>query len=129
MKIKILVVDDDEDIRNLLDEILKIRSFHVAFASNPAEMEEKLQSFKPDLMILDIMLGEINAADWIACHSLPEAGRNIPILFLSGLLGADSPSPAKPGNRRALRGKPFKIEELLRDIDCLLSTYRHPQAA
>lgn len=129
MNEKILVVDDEKDIREMLEEMLDMAGFQVALASSNLELEEKIQSFSPDLMILDIMLGDVNSADWIASHPLPNAGRRIPILFLSALLGNDSPSPAKPGNRRALRGKPFKMAEILHDIDCLLAPFRHSQAA
>ena len=52
----ILVVDDDDRIRNLLKDFLKDKKFIVSTAENAIEAKEKLNSFKFDLIVLDVMM-------------------------------------------------------------------------
>ncbi len=120
MKQKILVVDDEEDLRDILREQLTDFGFEVEVAQNSTELIGKIETFKPDLIILDILLGEVNAADFISRFTFPHENYAPPILFLSGLLGDKNPSPASTGRKCALRGKPFQMDQILKDIQCLL---------
>ena len=55
-KIHILIVDDDDKIRELLKQYLKINNFFVSTAIDAADAEEKLKIVKFDLAIIDIMM-------------------------------------------------------------------------
>ncbi len=121
MKQKILVVDDEKDILESLQELLSEEGFEVILAGTVGEFRKKALKSKPDLIILDIMLGQDNALD--AYQELLTVGLDskIPVLFLTGLLQDRPPSPARPGRSYALMGKPFHYEELMKEIRCLVS--------
>ena len=55
-KLHILVVDDDDRIRNLLKEYLSENNYIVSSAENAEEAQEKLEYFKFDIIILDVMM-------------------------------------------------------------------------
>ncbi len=109
VKEHILIVDDDEGLRSLLEQYLGTNGFEVSLASNGAAMDEKLLEVQPDLVILDLMMpGE----DGLAIARRLRASTQLPIIMLSargedidriiGLeVGADD-YLAKPFNPREL---------------------------
>ena len=56
----ILVVDDEPDIRSLVKEILEDEGFSVAVAENATKARQLVESFKPDLVLLDIWMPDID---------------------------------------------------------------------
>ena len=54
----ILVVDDDNRLRSLLQRFLRDNNFYVSVAANAAEARERLQNYKFDILIVDIMMPE-----------------------------------------------------------------------
>lgn len=63
MVTKILVVDDEEDIREILRYNLTMEGFTVECAQNGKQCLQLMQTFTPDLVILDIMMPEINGIE------------------------------------------------------------------
>lgn len=80
MKEKILVVDDDKSIRNLIEVYLKNDGYEVFNACNGQEALESLESNEPDLIILDIMMPILD--DVATCIKIREK-YTMPIIFLS----------------------------------------------
>jgi two-component system phosphate regulon response regulator OmpR len=107
---RILVVDDDVRLRDLLSRYLGEQGFHVATLPDTRDLDKKLQRDPPHLIVLDLMLpGEDGLA---ACRRLRAAGETVPIIMLTakgedvdrivGLeMGADDYLP-KPFNPREL---------------------------
>ena len=107
---KILVVDDDLRLRDLLSRYLGEQGFHVAALPDARDLDKRLQRDPPHLLVLDLMLpGEDGLA---ACRRLRAAGETVPIIMLTakgedvdrivGLeMGADDYLP-KPFNPREL---------------------------
>ena len=56
----ILVVDDDDKIRNLLKEFLNAQDFYVTTASNAEDAEKKMGHFKYEILVLDVMMPGID---------------------------------------------------------------------
>jgi two-component system phosphate regulon response regulator OmpR len=124
-KTRILVVDDDARLRDLLNRYLGEQGFAVRAVRDAAEMNRYLARERHDLMILDLMLpGEDGLS---ICKRLRGAGENLPIIMLTakgddvdrivGLeVGADDYLP-----------KPFNPRELLARIQAVLR--RRPPAA
>jgi two-component system phosphate regulon response regulator OmpR len=115
---RILVVDDDVRLRDLLSRYLGEQGFHVATLPDTRDLDKKLQRDPPHLVVLDLMLpGEDGLA---ACRRLRAAGENVPIIMLTakgedidrivGLeMGADDYLP-----------KPFNPRELVARIQAVL---------
>jgi len=79
-KEKILIVDDEKDIRDLIDIFLKNEGYNVVKASNGIEALDIVKKHGVDLIILDIMMPRMNGID--ACIKIREIS-NIPIIMLS----------------------------------------------
>ncbi|HEY5716094.1 MAG TPA: response regulator transcription factor [Psychromonas sp.] len=114
---QVLVVDDDQAIRELLAEYLSKNNFDVITAEDGVEMDEKLLSNNPDLIVLDIMLPGDDG--FILCQRIRQTS-HVPIIMLTansdemdrvlGLeIGADD-----------YIAKPFSPRELLARIKALL---------
>ncbi|HMQ07436.1 MAG TPA: GAF domain-containing protein, partial [Saprospiraceae bacterium] len=79
----ILIVDDDESIRSLLRQELGDAGFQIEEASNGKEALDKIRVKKPDLIILDIMMPEMNGFDVAAVLKNDPNTMDIPIIVLS----------------------------------------------
>ena len=118
---KILVVDDDPHIRELVQVFLRSDGFEVIEASDGAEALSKLDSVKVDLAIIDIMMPNMDG--WELCREL-KATFDIPVLMLT----------AKAETSQKLKGfqlgtddylvKPFEPLELAARLKALLKRYR-----
>jgi two-component system response regulator (stage 0 sporulation protein F) len=78
---RIMVVDDEENIRFLYKEELEDEGFSVELAKNGEEALEKLPDFKPDLITLDIKMPGMNGIDVL--KRIREQDRKLPIVLCS----------------------------------------------
>lgn len=83
-KKKILLVDDDPDLISAFEAILYSRGFDVATALNKAEAEEKLNTFIPDLAILDVMMEEEHDGFDLA-RTFKKSNPELPVIMLTGI--------------------------------------------
>lgn len=121
LKAKILVVDDEWSMQELLRHTLALSGFDVLMARDDIEFRQCVFAEKPDVIILDIMLGDKDGVQ--VYQKLLEEGldRNIPVIFLSALAQDRPPSPPRPGRQYALIGKPFDTDQLVRELRELVS--------
>lgn len=125
--VKILVTDDDQDIRDSLQAILEAQDYTVVTAADKEEGMEKIKSEKPDLMILDVMMTTWQDGFEMAreLKEDPEY-KSIPILMLTGVkdkTGIDFKSTAGDSTWNPVDGfleKPVDPEVLLAEIKKLL---------
>ena len=123
MKKRILIVDDDFMIRELLKFKLLQCGFEVITAGNEKEFWQKAFQSKPDLIILDILLKNKsgpsvyqNLVDFVGLDP------GIPVVFISGLLNKEEVASNNFGNvNYAVLSKPFDFEELAAEVDRLLN--------
>ncbi len=125
---KILIVEDDKGISDFIIPELEHEGYTTCLAVTGREALDKFESEKPDLILLDIMLPELNGLEVLrrirAVSSVPvilETARGETIDKINGLnLGADDYIP-----------KPFEIEELLARINALFRriSYNQPKEA
>ena len=117
----ILIVDDDEDIRTMLKIYLQNEGFSVILCQNAEEALEKIDIYKVELILLDIMMPGINGLD--ACVTIRQKAK-MPIIFMSAkaedmdkiqglLLGADD-----------YITKPFNPLELVTRVKVQLRRYK-----
>lgn len=83
-KRKILVVEDDEDEAKLVQIILSQEGYEVGWAPNGKAGVEMVDSFEPDLIILDVMMPELDG--FSACKKLKASdNKEIPVILLTGV--------------------------------------------
>lgn len=125
-KKKILIVDDDENIANLISLYLTKECFETHIEHDGESAVEAFKTFKPDLILLDIMLPGMDGYD--VCRTIRKES-NVPIIMLSaktevfdkvlGLeLGADD-----------YMIKPFDSKELVARVKSVLRRYQEPAAS
>jgi len=122
---KLLIVDDDEEILKLLDKKLLSEGFEIEIVSRGDEVTQKAVEFKPDLILMDIMLPDIDGPDAVLMLQENEKTANIPVLFISGIVASDSDmdSIVRVGERAyKAMAKPFTRDELLSEINKLIGT-------
>jgi two-component system alkaline phosphatase synthesis response regulator PhoP len=125
MKGRILLVEDEENLRSTIVLNLELEGYDVQFAVNGKEALQMFRSNRFDIVVLDIMLPEINGLD--VCREIRKESRNVFILFLSARsMGSERIEGLKAGADDYL-SKPFNLEELLLRIEILLK--RRPQLA
>ena len=119
---KILVVDDEMPIRELLRHKLSRVGFEVSTARNGHEFMNFAMEQKPDLIILDIWLNQGLGPD--VYHELLERGfsKDVPVIFITALVeGRSGNGQIFPGQKYSLFSKPFNFEKLIKEIQGLLN--------
>jgi len=126
MKKKILVVDDEDDILHFLELVLKEKGYDVVTASSGHEALTTAQIEKPNLVLLDIMMPQMDG--FTVCAELRRRGNQVPVLMLT----------AKGQVRDRVRGldegaddyltKPFSTDELLARVRALLRRFERRSA-
>ncbi len=82
-RVNILCIDDHADVLELLTSILESGGFHVITADSGKAGIEKAQMFKPDLIILDLMMPEVDGFEVVGALKSSPATGDIPILILT----------------------------------------------
>ncbi|AMV73123.1 response regulator [Desulfuromonas carbonis] len=118
---KVLLVDDHQSVLRLLETILRLRGYQVVYASDGVEGIEMAQKERPDLILLDVMMPNLDG--FKACRMLKEdpATREIPVIFLSA---RNEKADAETGRRAgavAFVHKPFKSQEIFSLLDRYLA--------
>jgi CheY-like chemotaxis protein len=110
---KILVVDDEDDVRNLLVMIFRDAGYEVDSARNGKEAVEKAKREKPDLIFLDILMPVMDGFEACSLLKKDPATRNIFIAFLTA---KDMPQDWDRGLQSEADvyiAKPFNNERLI----------------
>ena len=113
-KIKVLVVDDEQDVAKALKVRLKANGYHVVLASDSVQAVMIANKEKPDLIILDIMLpggGGFAVAERLK-HS--QMTHSIPIIFLTGITGGEERAYQLGASGYVM--KPYQPDALLETI-------------
>jgi len=117
---RILIVDDDPEVVELLQVILTGAGYTTLTASTGEEALTKAQQSTPDLIILDLLLPEANG--FTVCEHLRRhpATASVPIMILTGLPGELPRLAAGEAGADAYVRKPFEIQELVSQVAALL---------
>jgi len=120
MSAKILIVDDQESIRNMLSELLGMAGYTYEMAQNGVEAVELAGRTRPDLIIMDLMMPVKNGLEAAAeIRALPELEQT-PILFLTARGQAQDEEKIRTAGGNALMTKPFSPRQVLEKIKALL---------
>jgi two-component system, NtrC family, nitrogen regulation response regulator GlnG len=107
---KILVVDDDEAIRMVVGEALRREGHQVALASSVAERTAMLDSFKPDVLITDIVLPDADGLDEVP--AIMERIPDLPIIVISAQNTLSTAVRATEKGAFEYFPKPFDLNDL-----------------
>ena len=118
---RVLVVDDEEHITELLSMGLSMNGFEVERASTGRGALKAIEESRPDLVVLDVMLPDLNGFDVTKRLRQAEgAGTKIPVIFLTARdTTADKVEGLRLGSDDYMT-KPFSIEELVERVKAVL---------
>ncbi len=94
MSKKVLVVDDEEDVRAFLEAVLKKAGYTVVTAPNGVEGLKRARDEKPDLITLDLMMPKQSGTDMYRNLQKDKQLVQIPVIVISGLSGRHLAVPA-----------------------------------
>ena len=119
---KVLVVDDEAEIRSLLRILLQMKDVQVAEAANGTEAVEYVrQNPGLDLVILDVMMPGCDGVE--ACAQIRQLSP-VPVLFLTARTQEHDKQEAYASGGDDYLGKPFSQAELMMKVDSLIRRYR-----
>ena len=117
--VRLLVVDDDRQILDLLELSLSLQGFEVTTATSGAEAIRLLQKARVDVVVMDIFMSPLDGFQTVARLETLLGARLPPVIYLSGLNAMQEP-PHLPGHRSFLLAKPFRPSQLVRLIQKLM---------
>ncbi|MCM8773800.1 MAG: response regulator [Candidatus Omnitrophica bacterium] len=119
---KILVVDDEEDMLLYIGNILRRANYDVLIANKGKDAIEIANNYKPDLIILDIVMPDMKGGEIAAALSQDLTTVNIPIMFLTGLLVKKEEGVSdKIRGKHHILAKPVTSQELLKTVNELIN--------
>jgi adenylate cyclase len=118
--VHVLVADDNEDNRQLLDDILRGAGYAPLFAADGYEALEVINQHKPDLVILDISMPGLNGFDVCAQMKANPDTRAIPVLMLTALMDIESRVRGLGLGADDYVTKPYSPRELVARVDARL---------
>jgi CheY-like chemotaxis protein len=114
---RILVVDDEHDVRTLLTEVLNDEGYRVQGAEHGQAALDQLDQSCPDLIVLDLMMPVMDGFATLAALRSDERTATIPVVILSALGSSEVKQRCHDMGVRAILQKPYKPEDLLRAVE------------
>lgn len=120
MKRKILILDDDEDILDVLSFLLAQDGYEIRASRNGENIWDAIKHLSPDLILMDLMLADLDGRS--ICRAIKEnpATQHIKVIMISARTDL-RPTPGKPGAPDDFIAKPFDIDKVLKKIEKQLS--------
>jgi len=119
---RLLVVEDEPNILELLSASLRYAGFEVITAAGGTEAVQAAQRHRPDLIVLDVMLPDMDGFDVI--RRLRGGGARIPVVFLTARDGTDDKVRGLTLGGDDYVTKPFSLEEVIARIKAVLRRTR-----
>lgn len=120
--LKILVVDDEAAIRNLLDDLLGDEGYVVYTASNGRAALAMVQQERPDLILMDVMMPELDGLETLKALRAVEDSAVVPVILMSAAayLTPDS------ADGMTFISKPFNLDHVLAVVSHMLFLKNDP---
>ncbi len=118
MPARIVVVDDDEALRNAVRRALRLEGYDVELAGDGAEGLARLAGLGADLVVLDVLMPVLDGVT--VCRRLRESGDRTPVLMLTARDAVSDRVAGLDAGADDYLTKPFALEELLARVRALL---------
>ena len=113
-KRKLLVVDDDEELVELMvDVFARDGRFDIKTANNGFGAGMLVKEFRPDLVVLDVMLPDINGKEVCQRVRSDPSMKTVKIICISGMVEQDKIADLKAAGADDFMSKPFSVDQLL----------------
>jgi excisionase family DNA binding protein len=113
-KRKVLLVDDDPDLVDMMSKVLEDDGrFEVRIAANGFDAGMMVKEYRPDLIVLDVMLPDINGKEVCQRVRADNTLEDVRIICISGMIEDDKIQELKDSGADDFLHKPFEIEELI----------------
>ncbi len=120
-KRKALVVDDDPELVDLISDVLQSDGrFEVRSANNGFDAGMLTKEYRPDIMVLDVMLPDINGEEVCQRVRNDPTMDDVKIICISGMVEQDKIADLKTAGANDFLQKPFEVETLLERVCDLL---------
>jgi DNA-binding response OmpR family regulator len=119
-KLKVTIVDDDRDTRELLAVALESEGFEVTAAANGLRLIASLQLNRPDIILLDVNMSWIDGFELCRAVKKNEGFRDIPVIFVSGRSSSEDLARGKEVGASAYFVKPLDLDALIARIRALV---------
>ena len=116
--VRVLVVEDDEEIAQVLQRSLRLEGYDVKLAGDGVRALEEAHAFLPDVLVLDLGLPRLDGLD--VARRLREGGDDVPILMLTARDALESRVEGLDVGADDYLVKPFERQELLARLRALL---------
>ncbi len=117
---KIMVVDDEPQIRTLVKVILEKEGYKMVGANSGKECLKKLKKEKPDIILLDVMMQGEDGWEILKEIKKNEKTKDLPVAMFTIRTSDDSVKKSLESGADAHINKPFDVEELLDAVEGLL---------
>ncbi len=120
----VLVVDDEPDIRDLVQEILEDEGYQVDIAENGVSAKEKLRLRRPDVLLLDIWMPDIDGISILKELTENEEELSFPVIMMSGHGNIETAVESTRLGAYDFLEKPLSLAKLLLTIEHALNAYK-----
>lgn len=118
---KVLVVDDEPNVLRSLVQYLTIEEFNVETASNGVEALEKVESFSPELILLDVMMPGMDGFEVLDKVKEMPGHADTPVIMLTAKDQSHDVLKGYQSGATSYLVKPFNLDELVETINQTLS--------
>src|SRR5579859_5966135 len=118
---RILVIDDEPTIRELIADVLRESGYHVSTAANGADGLLSMHERLPDAIVLDLMMPQLDGHGFVELKRLNPTFDAVPILLVTAAFGATDAAD-RLGTHACLT-KPFELDVLVTMVDRLVGDH------
>ena len=118
---KVLIIEDEKNIRETIKEILELNDYEIAIAENGLIGIAKALQFKPDLIVCDVMMPEMDGFDTLKNIRAINEISNTPFVFLTAKTETRDFREGMNSGADDFLNKPFNTQELLKVIELRIS--------
>lgn len=113
---RIMIVEDDEDMRTLLCEFLEDSGYLVYDAGNGLSAMQIMRQHKPDIALLDVMLPDMDGYEICRWMKQEDSVKDTPVIFITARSALGDKLAGYVAGARCYLCKPFSLDDLLEQV-------------